>query len=330
MKTFCGRLIYLALVTALCFCGCASTNSAQLPSYDYEEPLSSSCDYILSSGIDVDGNSYELVANQTESALGYEISVGIIKNNEWLYPMSKDFPFLSEDGLFHRPRTVPGDTVINLSYPTGPLIHFIDTGAFLMEGSCESSHWSRSADDIYVVFSCDTLESYTINCEESTLLYEFEDYRTEFDGYRSNLDNYRPELYDHRFFYQDRIFTDNGKLILFTETSGTISGWTEDQVFDWCVLDVQTLSLDTIASGVEGIYPESVLSEGLVFASDQCFYDTNAQKIIDLSTYNIDMFYDSDIYFEKGQCTFKARNDLGTEFLITIDSSGTVLNEIKQ
>lgn len=54
------------------------------------------------------------------------------------------------------------------------------------------------------------------------------------------------------------------------------------------------------------------------------------QKVIDLSQYNIDMYYDSGIYFKNGQCTFKAKNKLGHEYEITIDIHGNVLSEVEQ
>lgn len=279
-------------------------------------PLSDTCDYVLCEGIDNAGNTYELVANQKESALGYEISVGVIKNNEWLYPLSKDFPFLGEDGLFHVSVSMSGDSGTSLAQPNAVVqnIYFVDSGAFLLDCYKETDSWISTYDHFNIIFSCTSLKSYTVNCKESTLLYRYSE---------ATFRNEQVESYG-------RIYTENGKFVLYTETSGTSSGWLEDQIFDWCILNAQTLSLDSIASGVEGVRPESILSEGLIFASDQCFYNTSGQKVIDLSEYNIDMWYNGKIYFEGGTCTFTAENSLGTEFLITIDKSGNVLNEVEK
>ena len=298
MKKIVSLLLVLTLVVTFCACGSTKNATVQQSNSSQKQQLSESCDYVLCSGVDISGNSYELVANQTESSLGYEITVGIIKNNEWLYPLSTEFPFLGDGGLFHvdAPQGSESGSDLSCYKKIASMIHFIDT---------RNSTWTNSYDHTMIFFSCSCLKSYTVDCEEFTLLYR----------YSENNGN---------------IHTENGKILLYSEVSGTSSGWLEDQVFDWCLLDVQTLDVRTFGSNIVGVRPESILSEGLIFASDQCFYNTNAQKAIDLSVYNIDMFYDSNIYFENGTCTFKAKNTLGTEFFITIDSSGNVLSEVKQ
>lgn len=73
-----------------------------------------------------------------------------------------------------------------------------------------------------------------------------------------------------------------------------------------------------------------IVSNSVVYADDGCFYDINAQKAIDLSMYSIDLWETGSIYFVYGECTFVTKNDLGTKFEITIDTSGQVLSEIKQ
>lgn len=280
----------------------------------YTPPLSDACDYILCRGTDSSGNTYELVANQKESSLGYEITVGIIKNNQWLYPMSADFPFLDEDGLFHVSVSMAGESGTSLANVNSVIdnIYFVDSGAFLIECYHETDSWVSTYDHYYILFSCTTLESCTIDCQEYTLLYRYS--APTFSG--GQVESY------------GKIYTENGNMVLYTETSGTSSGWLEDQVFSWYILNAQTLRQDQLTSRMAGIRPESVLSEGLIFASDQCFYNTSMQKVIDLSDYTIDMWYDGSLYFQDGTCTFTASNDLGTEFLITIDKSGKVLNEI--
>lgn len=115
---------------------------------------------------------------------------------------------------------------------------------------------------------------------------------------------------------------------MYSETSGTFSGWIEDQVFDWSVFDAETLTTRVIARNVKGVRPECTLSEGLFFCSDNCFYNLNGRKTIDLSDYSIDLWDNGDFYFESGTCSFKAENSLSTTFIITIDSSGKVLSEV--
>ena len=280
----------------------------------YVPPLSETCDYVLCRGTDISGNTYELVANQTESALGYEITVGVIKNNEWLYPLSADFPFL-QDGLFHVSVSLAGESGTSLTNPNSVIknLYFIDTGAFLMDSYIEDDSWVDTSDHMNIIFSCTTLESYTVDCEEYGICYlEAE-----------------PKFSDGNVVSYGYISTDNGKILIYHETSGTTSGWRSDHIYDWCTIDTKTLNVDTFARDMAGVHPTSVLAEGLFFATDKCFYDTTGKKVIDLSVYNIDMWYDDGIYFEDGTCSFKVTNQLGTEFIITIDKSGNVISEVE-
>lgn len=281
-------------------------------------PLSSSCDFILCAGTDRSGNTYELVANQTESSQGFEISVGVIKNNTWLYPLSSDFPFLGDDGLFHVSVSVSfvGDdagTGTSLLHPNRVVdkLYFIDSGAFLMECYRESAELFGPSETYYLIFSCDALSCKKIDCAKTNLLYRYSE----------------PTFVSGQVESYGQIFTDNGKMIMYEETSGTSSGWTEDQVFRWDILDTKALTTTTIASNVKGIRPKSVLSEGLFFCTDKRFYNGNGQAVVDLTEYGIDVWNSGDIFFEGGTCTFEVKNSLGTRFLITIDSSGSMISE---
>lgn len=286
---------------------------------EYVKSLSNTCDFVLCGGTDDAGNVYELVANQTETALEYKIEVGIIKNNEWLWPLSTDFPFLGEDGLFHVSAPLGGESGSNLD-EYGKIvssIFFIDSGAFLMDSynTRTATGWD-TYDHTKIIFSCDTQKSYTVDCEESSFLYKYAE---------ACFSNGEAISYG-------QIVTDNGKLLIYSEPEGSDihSIDIENHIYDWFLLNTNTLEIEPIATNVTGLCPESVLSEGLIFASDQCFYDTNLQKKIDLSAYKIDMWYAGSIFFENGECEFTAENNLGTEFLITIDKSGKVLSEIEK
>ena len=123
------------------------------------------------------------------------------------------------------------------------------------------------------------------------------------------------------------ISTDGGKLLFYGNVS---ESWRDESVYDWSILDTRSLQIKKIASEISELYPESILSEGLIFASDKCFYNTSMQKVIDISHYSIDLFSDGAIYFENGTCTFKTNNALGTKYLVTIDKSGKVLSEVEQ
>ena len=295
-------------------CSRASASDSFRAEPSNPQSLSTSCDYTLCAGYDAAGNKYELVANQSESSRGFEITVGVIKNNTWLYPLSRDFPFLEEDGLFHINVSMAGESGTDLKYPKVNTVieklYFIDTGAFLLD--CYKANDKLSQyDHYYRIFSCDTLKSIRIDCADTALIYRY----------------CSPSFSSGNVRAYGQIFTDSGKLMMYAETSGTISGWTEDQVFRWDILDTRTLSKSTIADNVKGIRPCATLSEGLCFCTDKCFYNTNGQRVLDLSDYAIDMWENENICFEGGTCTFEAKNSLGTRFQITIDHSGTVLSE---
>ncbi len=52
--------------------------------------------HILSTGHDSNGNFYELVASQKETATTVKIEIGVIANNEWLHPLSSNHPFIDK------------------------------------------------------------------------------------------------------------------------------------------------------------------------------------------------------------------------------------------
>ncbi|MBR1759270.1 MAG: hypothetical protein IJ744_11195 [Lachnospiraceae bacterium] len=292
-------------------------NNSTIMTNTEEESLSLSCDYILCAGYDSIGNFYELVANQSETAAGFEISIGIIKNNDWLYFPSSSFPFLAEDGLFHVSVSLAGESGTSLKHPGENAVidnlYYIDSGAFLID--CYKANKKLSIyDHYYIVFSCDTLESTMIDCADTTVFYSYS----------------KPTFASEHVVSYGQMYTDQGELITCTETSGTSSGWLSDQVYQWDIFDTKTLTMTTIASNVRGVRPTGILAEGKFFCTDKCFYNTNGQKVIDLSSYDIDVYEDGDIFFEDGRCTFKVANSLGTKFLITIDATGSVISEIQE
>ncbi len=52
---------------------------------------------VICKGEDKEGNVYKLVGTQEETYNSVKIKVGVIKNNEWLVPLSADSPFISEE-----------------------------------------------------------------------------------------------------------------------------------------------------------------------------------------------------------------------------------------
>lgn len=310
------RWILYLLISIVLFSLCACNNSSAYPTRQNAEPpkaeLSDSCDYILCKGADTSGNTYELVASQKETALGYEITVGIIKNNTWLVPLSSDFPFLGNNGLFPMEDGMDLGSVVRAKLVASHF-YFIDSGAFLLE------YYEYNLGDIRVIYDCNTMQTYT--------------YFENIDDYKwllwSNKLQSRGSVETYDIISYGRILTDNNLILMYKVVSEPFS-WDSPKKYDWLVLDTKTMEVHTIASNVIGNSPKCCLSEGLFFADDNCFYNIYAEKVIDLSIYNIDVWENGGLYFRNGKCTFIAKNDLGTEFEITIDTSGRVLSEIKR
>lgn len=266
--------------------------------------LSDECGYLLCSGTDNEGNFFELVANQTESATGYRIEVGIIKNDEWLYPLSTDFPFLNSKGLF----PIDGDSV-SLSKPRDVIseLYFVDTGGFMLENHKTTL---GGTNDIRYFFDCDTLQMIS------------DTFSNPYTGQRVLLYRYSDATFgDNGVKTFGKIYTDNGLLCITDRDKNDSDKYAVE------LLDLNVMEVRTIASGLD-FYAKNTLSEGLIFASDNAFYDTNWTKVIDVSQYDI-ITFNSSISFKNGQCTFVARNDIGSEFNVTIDKTGKVISEVK-
>lgn len=263
--------------------------------------LSSECDRIICTGRDENGNYYELVGNQYENALGTEIRLGIIKNNTWLVELSSSFPFLGDDGLFHLVDELGGISNDDLfSSYLNSSVQFIEPSTFVIKKYYESETLLGNDKSVLCFFSCKTLQSAEIDLTKYVI----------------------PKM------YMEGYYADNSQLLIYSKTSNNISGWLEDQTFDWILFDISTFEMKTIGKNIKGVRPERPLSEGLIYASDECFYNINMQKVIDLSHYKIDSLpKESELCFNNERCRFIATNPQGKRFWVVIDKSGNVISE---
>lgn len=294
--------------------GNSSAHSSSTQQYSAEQ-LSDSCDFILCEGYDFVGNKYELVADQSENSLGYEITVGIIKNNNWLYPLSSSFPFLGERGLFHvtAPMGSKSGTALSTVGEQNTVIqsmYFVDSGAFLMDSYTTNDSLSLY-DHTKVIFSCDIQQSKTFDCDtgEYTLVYESKDAKLD-----SGTD----------YLWYGEINTDNGEIIVYETIRNSV--YQNDDTYDWYIFDFQDLNQDLIASNMD-IYPRGPLSEGLILGNDNVFYDKNMKQVVDLTAFNIYSYEDA--CFHNGLYTFEAVNSIGNHFNVTVDKSGNIVSEIE-
>lgn len=316
----------LAAVAALVLCLCLipkkpgtaqRTAQAEKPTAKLSAaPLSDSCDEILCKGTDIYGNTYELVATQTENAQGFEIKVGVIRNNEWLCPLTADFPFLGKDGLFH-PNSEWydewfGDTAsLDEADSIREKTYFVDIGGFMMSqaGDGGSSYVHR-----YVFYNCSTRSSEVMKLDDG---YD--------EGYYICPLNAVSAEYDG--VYYNRLITDNGRLVVYRVTNSSLF---LEKTYEWGIFDVSDMQTRVIAENMEKIHPCGPLAEGMFFATDRYFYDRSARKVIDLTGYGIDTTYGGRLFFENGRCTFESENSIGNEYTTTIDSSGKVISESRK
>lgn len=98
-----------------------------------------------------------------------------------------------------------------------------------------------------------------------------------------------------------------------------------------CLFDVQTMQ-PTILIPETDYQLEAPYSEGLLAISSKYgqllyFYNAQGKKVLDISEYNT---YDAEKgFFENGRVSFYVKNELGTKFELTIDTTGALIEERK-
>ena len=290
----------------------------------HEEKKSASCDHVLSQGYDYNGNFYELVENQEESVRGIKISVGVLKNNEWIYPLSYNFPYILEDGLFHYRSDFGPDAKDGSDY-SGQLVKSIffipgeNTAAFLMEcsSSDNSSIWVDSIDS-QIVFNCSTLKSHTINCG------------TNRDYDNKLLYSYREATFsDGCVLSYGTIMTDYDEFeLLYSSTNDQATG-NKNESYQVYSLDLNTFEYIPIISNTEW-RPVGALLGGCFLCEhslDYAFLDKDGDVAIDLSDYTITNIKSG--CFMYGLYSFYAKGHAGSKWMLTIDDCGNVLQEVK-
>lgn len=309
------RIICLVLCTALLtLCSCAesekqpsplettskttaSTTTTVATTTTTQAPeLSDECDKILAEGEDENGNYYELVANETEDYSGVTIEIGVIKNNTWSIPLTTNSPFIGESGL--------------LSLYDG------------VNSATGSIYDEKFAKFYYIGNGCFYYNYTILNGNNGK-------------SYNGNESNFIPVVQSDRKNGENiMICNDDGKYIL------------KKYGEKFRVLDAKTMKIKTINVScdydIDYAFP---YAEGLFacmnYSSDvqtNGFYNLKGEKVIDLSQYTLakNTYYSdctggySGIYqslvFEDGKCTFKITNEVGTNYIVTIDKKGKVID----
>ena len=258
-----------------------------------QSKLSDTCDKVLASGYDNEQNFYELVTNETEDYSGTKIEMGILKNNEWLIPLTQNSPFVSDSGLLVGAR---GNFKGSIYEEKFAIFNYIGAGCFI---------YAPEKHDQYnpgIIWNSNTGKYYN----------------------PAEHNDYAPQIYISN---TKEVINNDGLFLLSPHTNG-----------NYKLLNANTMEISDInlARNITGYYYEYPFSEGLFavinsYNSPQAengFYDITGNKVIDLSGYT---FTEKiiDAAFVNGECSFEIKNDQGTEYYITIDKTGTVINSVQ-
>lgn len=276
----------------------SETTTTQAP---IVKKLSDDCDKVLASGKDPNGDEWELVATEDEDYSGTTIKLGVIKNNEWVVPLTTECPFLEDDGSLCSGFYDIHEDDFNLFY-------YIGSSCFAY------AQYNRplKADIIWNV--------------KTNKVYNCDDYKnnTSFPKIAYDIDKEAP--------------TSDSYAILEYSFDGKVN-----QYIDLNTMEIKNLNkpVDYHFSGnTLNVFP---ISEGLFATYHRgskynCngFYNINGEMVIDLNDYliDIDPLYRDEhmspaLVFKNGKCSFNIYNDQGTEYIITIDKEGNVLESVK-
>lgn len=264
--------------------------------------LSNECDKVLASGYDKDDNFYELVATEDENYDGTIIKIGVIKNNEWSIELTTESAFIGKEGLLRRydgSSNVTG-SIYDERYA---VFYYIGNGCFFYDNIILNGNTNKYYEgDARPIIQCGGPVTTMANDNVSV------------------------------------ICANDGKILL------------EGLDDDFYLLDTNTMKRKKIKLTITDfdmlIYP---YSEGLIACIKKDsnsevngFYNIDGEKIIDLSQYDLrGRIYKyngiggsssilQSMVFEYGECSFIMANKAGTEYEITINKKGQVIDSIEQ
>jgi len=319
MKLIKMRGIFILIIALFISLSACRNNSWETSNDDYTEvkenvndsgydsetensELALSCDVILSSGQDEEGNYYELVANEKEDYEGTKTKIGAIKNGKWSVNLTSDNCFIEDGGLL----------VDDKSVKENDAFRYIGHGCFYYQN---------------IIFNADNNLSFLGSPyrDEGYLAVFAVGIETNFDYYDGLMPNVKRN--HNEYLDSDTIMNEEGKYLLFNEN-------------DFYLLDANTMKKTKIGLTVPGggygctVYPysenligvRSVFSGGIANSDSDGFYDVNGKRVIDLSKYDTDTAEPSGFYFINGESTFEINNDQDKSYFITIDNKGKVIN----
>ncbi len=262
---------------------------------------------LLAYGYDENDNLYELVGEQINMYAGTVNKFGVIKNDEWLIPMTEDTPFHDKDGQYIDGGIplIGGRSVNDLSlkadYSSGfsTELRYIGNGCFYMYAYRHNSY--------SVIWNVETNESFNVSQGSD---WDYYNYVLEID------------LPEERY-----VINNDGRFLLRHEEKCFL--------LDTDTMDLQELPFlkdreDTLGGVVIGPYSEgkiALIKQRGVADPSNGFYDISGNKVIDLSNY---LITDYAVAFIDGQATFTTQDYDGTYYLTTIDSNGNEISKTEK
>lgn len=263
-----------------------------------EIKLSDSCDAVLAEGTDVNGDFYELVATQEDTYNSTVIKLGVIKNNKWLVELNNDSPFIDKESGLLWSYDYYG---YSYNYCTTGLdrydsYSFIGNGCFYHEGTFYNADTQKYYKDDYVLNG-----EMHASPNEYTIPYTF---------------------------YKNNDSENTGKI---TDAENIILRLHKDDIYVYELLNTTTMTATDMGKN-EDFYVVAPFSEGLFLGRKDdkyAFYNSKGEKEIDLSEYNIVIYYLEEFegIFIDGKATISVENDVGKRFKLTIDKTGNVISQ---
>lgn len=265
------------------------SESTDVPTTVYD--ISNDYEVVLASGSDNEGNYYMLVGNETEDFEGVKVKVGVIKNDEWLMKPTSDMPFIK------------------------------DSGEFLNGGGLEKA----TSDILFVGNEC-----FRYRCKSKEILEVYYNVNTKKyyknnGGYYSILE-WKECLYDGAKYERQCVVDHEEKIFI------PVAYY--EKCVKYNILDTKTMTIngensaDIYFDRHGTIYPISEDMFAVATHNDKVtFYNSDGSLAIDLSEYKTNG--DQRFIFEEGLCTFRIKNNNGTEYDITINKNGDVVDSVE-
>lgn len=258
--------------------------------------LAKSQQKIISTGVDKNGDIYEIVANVSESYQGSELLVGVIKNSEWLVEPNNQCPYVNDERW-------GWDS-------SGSDIDQLNCG-YLSNGTFYNLKKGTSSDPIYegylILWNVETNKY--LYLEDTSSNYSVQDY--------SKLDTRKTDTF---VFVISVIHGINEKSTLHFLNTKTLEVKELYEVIDRTSVICHQIS--------EGLFYTSIDMANKVRIGT--FYDENGKKAFDLSEFDTDK---TDIVnvgnFADGKCEIINELENGTRYKIIIDKTGKAISNEK-